>query len=97
MDNNETEIKYKEDTIRDIEAYTCSAWMVEFENGEKELHVWHSQAKIEDIIQSIKILRKIEFTVHNVDTGEFQISTVIHSYCHDARRVNQNLIVSVDF
>lgn len=89
-------IKYKDCTK--IKPYRCTCWLIKYENGEKEIAIWNKKAKIEDIINYIKIRNTgLKFTVMNIDVGLFNIKEIDHYYSSDARVLNQNkTLVTLD-
>jgi hypothetical protein len=78
-----------------IDAKISTTWMVKFENGCKQLQVWHRDAKIKDIAKSVKTQwPKCRFTVAAVDVGVFTIHHIDHSLS-DGRKLNQDMQVVV--
>jgi hypothetical protein len=79
-----------------IRASSSSVWLVEFTNGRKEIHVWHKDATIINIVEHIKNHNKgKEFTVERQDVGIYVVNYVQNSYSGDGRRVNQNMCVVI--
>jgi len=80
-----------------IEAVPRTVWMVEYANGAKQLQIWHANAKIEDIVESVNnqnVFDPLKFTVSVVDVGMFHIAD-IHSMMSNGRKLNQDLEVEV--
>lgn len=85
--------KYK-DTMP-IKPYISTVWMVEFENGAKHLNVWHKDAKIEDIVESVKMEHPdIKFTVATIDVGTFYLYQTGMSMSN-GRKLNQDMEVVI--
>lgn len=82
-----------------VEPRLCTAWEVEFATGEKRLSLWYKEAKIEDVIGLHQALFPDDrFKVSTIDVGSFLIDpsdTHLHSYSHDARRVDNEMNVSL--
>lgn len=77
-----------------IEPRLSTVWVVEFETGAKELHVWHRSTKVEDVVSAIKTFHPGEkFTVGMIDVGIFNLHSVQNSYTPDARKINQDMEV----
>lgn len=87
------------DQVKEIETRPVSAWLVEFEDGSKRIEVWTHEAKILDIVASVKRDnpdRKFEVGALMVGAaavielrGNDQLMQM------DGRRVNQDLMVQI--
>lgn len=87
-------MKYTE--VPPIKSRLSTIWMVEFESGKKELHVWHRETKIEDVVNAVRVFHPHEkFTVSMIDVGIFNILSVQNSYTPDGRKVNQDMEVKI--
>jgi len=92
---------YHYNNVLPIEAHQSTVWLVEFQHmssmfqSTKQLHVWHKNAKIEDIVEAIKLYDpEAKFTVTTVDVGTFEISAIQNSMSN-ARKLNQDMFVVV--
>lgn len=83
--------KYKDCT--EIKPFKSTVWLVESESGIKEIAIWHKKAKIEDIVQAMKIQNpKTKFTVCPVDVGHFRIrKSKSQHFLTDSKKINQKL------
>lgn len=93
------EQEYHYSNVLPIDAYQSTAWLVEFQHmsslfqSTKQLHVWHKGAKIEDIVESIKLYDpEAKFTVSAMDVGTFNIRSVQCSMSN-GRKLNQDMVV----
>lgn len=85
-----------------INSYKRTVWFIteNYPTIKKEyLAVWHSEAKIEDVVQAWKTIQvglgtKINFTVQAFDVGIVEIEKVVHSMMN-GRMVNQNFEMEV--
>jgi len=78
-----------------IKGYKSSVWLVKFEQGQRLLHIWHKDAKIEDIVAAVKReFSAQKFTVAAVDVGSVWVQTVNNMYSN-GRMVNQDMEVVV--
>ncbi len=88
-------MEYHYSSVLPIESYTSTPWMVEFENGCKQLHLWHKKAKIEDIVDAVKMTHPgIKFTVAAFDVGVFTLHHIDHAMSN-GRKLNQDMCVVV--
>lgn len=79
-----------------IKAYVSTPWLVKFENGCLQLHVWHKKAKIEDIVNAVKMTHPgVKFTVAAIDVGTFTLHHINHSMSN-GRLLNQDMVVVID-
>jgi len=86
---------YKYEDVIPIKAYNSSCWMVKFPQGQILLEVWHKEAKIEDIVEAMKMqFPGTKFTVAALDVGAFWIQTVENSMSN-GRMVNQDMEVVI--
>jgi hypothetical protein len=86
-------MKY-EDVIP-INPYVSTVWLIEFNDGEKHLAVWHIKAKIEDVVEATRTYHPgRKFKVTTVDVGTFVISQTLHALSN-GRGVNQDLEMEV--
>ncbi len=94
--------EYHYSNVLPIDAFQSSVWLVEFQHmsqqlshSTKQLHVWHKKAKIEDIVEAIKLYDpEAKFTVAAVDVGTFNIESVANALSN-GRKLNQDMIVVV--
>lgn len=87
--------QYHYSEVLPIESFTSTVWMVEFEGGKKELHIWHKAAKIEDIVHAINNYKPgSKFTVSAVDVGIVTIGEIGQLYSN-GRKLNQDMIVAI--
>jgi hypothetical protein len=87
---------YKYEDVRPINSYRNTAWMVEFDNGCKQIQLWHDKATIEDIVEAMKMeYPTTKFTVAAVDVGVFTIGRVEHCLSN-GRKVNQDMNIQID-
>ena len=94
MSSNIPETFLYKDTLP-IKAYNSTVWLVKFKQGQQLLQIWHKDAKIEDIVNAVKMeFSAQKFTVSAVDVGSVWIQTVntMHS---NGRMVNQDMEVEV--
>lgn len=78
-----------------VEPYVSTLWLIEFENGEKQLAAWHREARIEHIVEATKTFNPgRKFKVTTVDVGTFRISDTLHALSN-GRGVNQDMEVVV--
>jgi hypothetical protein len=86
---------YKYEDVLPIDSYQSTVWLIEFPNGCQQLHVWHKDAKIEDIVDSVKVhYPDLPFTVAAIDVGMFTLHSTHHSLSN-GRKLNQNKEVVV--
>jgi hypothetical protein len=77
-----------------IEGRVSSVWLVYFSDGREQLQVWHKDAKVEEIVEHVKMHDKQQFLVGQIDVGEFNLdpeTPISHSYSSDGRQVNQDM------
>lgn len=90
-----TDKVYKYDKVLPIKAYNSSVWLVEFEYGQKLLQIWHKNAKIEDIVNAMKMQYPASvFTVSAIDVGSVWVSK-IESMMSNGRKLNQDMEVVI--
>lgn len=94
--------EYHYSNVMLIDAYQSTVWLVEFQHmsqrlfhSTKQLHVWHKKAKIENIVEAIKLYDpEAKFTVAAVDVGTFNIDSIANALSN-GRKLNQDMIVVV--
>lgn len=80
--------KYK--NVLPIKSFKSTSWLVEMEDGRKYVCIWHKKAKIEHIVDFIKLrYQKFKFTVSAIEVGMYDINIVDHAMTN-GRKLNQN-------
>ena len=82
--------KYKD--CEKIKSYKSTVWYIEFENGYKEIAVWHKKAKIEELVKTIKMQNPgIKFTIEPVETGHFRFKRPKFHFLGHGKKLNQRM------
>jgi hypothetical protein len=82
-----------------IKGRLSTAWIVKFSRGKHLLLVYHKSAKIEDVVDFVRLNYMGKFTVGEIDCGTFNLDSqhpIDHSYSSDSRQVNQNVEVIIE-
>jgi hypothetical protein len=87
---------YKYEDVMPVDSYQSTPWLVEFDNGCKQIQLWHSKAIIKDIVEAMKMqYPNNKFTVAAVDVGVFTIGKV-EQCLSNGRKVNQDMNIHID-
>jgi hypothetical protein len=87
---------YKYNEVLPIDSYQSTAWLITFDNGNKMIAIWHHEAKIENVVEAIKVhYPNTKFEVNPISVGRFAINPVIMNYMANGRGVNQDMEVVV--
>ena len=65
---------YYPEEVKEIDSQPVTAWIVEFEDGTKQIHIWHKDAEIMEVVHSISVSNQgKKFKVTRLDCGHVNI------------------------
>ena len=96
-----TRFKFKYEECSEIMPRPASIWLIEYEDGNKQLSVWHQSADILTVTHWIKLsqAKGRKFTVGMIDVGLFnldKLTPVENSYSSDGRKINDEAYMVFD-